>query len=62
MNSDSLFLFLQAVKVKPTVFSKYTARNLWTDEHTAAQMLAYHLNENIDIFSRRGTLIDESVR
>jgi len=46
----------------PAVFSKYTAAELWTDEHTAAQMLAHHLNEDGDLSSRNGRFIDQSVR
>ncbi len=62
MDSDSLFRFLEAANVRPAVFSKYTARDLWTDEHTSRQMLAYHLNEDVDVSSRRGAFIDESTR
>lgn len=62
MTSDSLFGFLEAVIARPAVFSRYTARDLWTDAHTSAQMLSYHLNEDVDLSSRRATFIDRSVR
>jgi len=62
MNSKSLLRFLEATNERPNVFSKYTASELWTDEHTSAQMLAYHLNEDIDLSSRQGKFIDESVQ
>jgi len=62
MKSDSLFRFLEAVNERPAVFSRYTASDLWTDEHTSAQMLAHHLNEDTDISSRRGQFIDDSAR
>lgn len=62
MDAKSLFSFLEAANVKPAVFSKYTASELWTDEHTSAQMLAYHLNSDIDLSSRRGQFIDDSTR
>lgn len=62
MNSKSLFGFLEAVNERPAAFSKYTAGDLWADGHTSAQMLAYHLNEDIDLSSRNGRFIDESVR
>jgi cyclopropane fatty-acyl-phospholipid synthase-like methyltransferase len=39
----------------------YTADELWTDEHTSAQMLAHHLNEEVDLSSRSGAFIDRSV-
>ena len=62
MDPKLLFGFLEAANEKPAAFSKYTASDLWTDEHTSAQMLAHHLNEDTDISSRNGRFIDESVR
>ena len=62
MNPKSLFHFIDSVSEKPGVYSKYTARDLWTDEHTSARMLAYHLDEDIDVSSRKGSFIGESVR
>lgn len=62
MNTDSIFNFLEIANEKPVVFSEYTTSDLWTDEHTSAQMLAYHLNEDVDVSSRRGQFIDESTR
>jgi len=62
MDTKSLFGFLEAANEKPGVFSKYTARDLWTDEHVSEQMLAHHLNENTDFSSRNGKFIDESAR
>jgi len=35
--------------------------DLWTDKHTSEQMLAYHLDTDIDVSSRRGEFIDQSV-
>lgn len=62
MESDSLFAILEAANEKPAAFSVYTAKALWTDAHTSEQMLAYHLNDEIDLSSRRTRFIDESVR
>ena len=62
MKSKSLFGFLEAANARPAAFSKYTASELWTEEHTSSQMLAYHLNEEIDVSSRRTSFINESVR
>ena len=62
MDQSSLFSFLEDANSRPAVFSKYTAKDLWTDEHTSAQMLAYHLNENVDLSSRRGAFIEASSR
>ena len=60
MNANALFGFLESANERPAVFSRYTARDLWTDEHTSAQMLTYHLNEEVDLSSRRGQFIDAS--
>lgn len=46
---------------RPRPFSVYTAKELWTDEHTSEQMLAFHLNGDIDISSRRTAFINDSV-
>lgn len=42
-------------------FEFYTAKELWTDEHTSKQMLEYHLNESLDLASRNPEFIDRSV-
>ena len=62
MKPASLFSFLELANEKPEPFAVYTAKELWTDEHTSAQMLAYHLNGEIDVSSRRTSFIDDSVR
>ncbi|WP_162047846.1 class I SAM-dependent methyltransferase [Vibrio taketomensis] len=46
---------------KPVVWSAYTAEVLWADEHIAKQMLAYHLNPNIEAASRSFDFVDQSV-
>ena len=62
MEPESVFSFLESVHLKPAPFSVYTASELWTDEHTSEQMLAYHLNSDIDLSSRNTNFIDNSVR
>lgn len=62
MKPAPLFSVLESANEKPEPFSVYTARELWTDEHTSAQMLAYHLDGGIDVSSRRTSFIDDSVR
>ena len=62
MESASLFSALESINRKPRPFSVYTARELWTDEHTSEQMLAFHLDSQIDVSSRRASFIDDSVR
>ena len=61
METEPLFHVLESVNEKHAAFSVYTAKELWTDEHTSEQMLAYHLNGEIDVSSRRTSFIDDSV-
>ena len=56
-----LFKELKEINSRPAPFQYYTADKLWTDAHTSKQMLAYHLNESIDVSSRRKGFIDSSV-
>jgi len=56
----SLFADLESINARPGPFEYYTAAELWTDEHTSAQMLANHLNEKIDLSSRKAAFIDKS--
>jgi 2-polyprenyl-3-methyl-5-hydroxy-6-metoxy-1,4-benzoquinol methylase len=62
MEPASFFSALESVNEKPRPFSVYTASELWTDEHTSEQMLAFHLDGEIDMSSRRTGFIDNSVR
>jgi SAM-dependent methyltransferase len=55
-----LFEFLQEVSRRPEPFGEYTARDLWTDPHTAEQMLAYHLDTAVDAASRNHDFLDHS--
>lgn len=52
---------LQRIVERPAPFSRYTAEDLWTDEHTSAQMLAHHLDPIDDAASRNAAFIDRSV-
>jgi len=56
-------MFDQLVQInsRPAPFEFYTAADLWTDDHTSEQMLACHLNTDIDLSSRRVEFIDRSV-
>ena len=55
-----MFEKLEAINARPRPFEFYTARELWTNQHTSERMLAYHLNENIDVSSRRTSFIERS--
>lgn len=56
-----MFQKLEEINKRPRPFEFYTASELWTDEHTSEQMLAFHLNENTDVASRNAAFIDRSV-
>jgi SAM-dependent methyltransferase len=56
-----MFKTLEKINERPRPFQVYTASDLWTDDHTSKQMLAFHLNEALDVSSRSADFIDRSV-
>jgi len=56
-----MFNELENINTRPDPFEFYTASDLWTDEYTSEQMLAYHLNEDVDLSSRNADFINRSV-
>ena len=56
-----MFEELEKINEWPDPFQFYTASDLWTDEHTSKQMLTFHLNETIDVSSRKAEFINRSV-
>ena len=56
-----MFEELDKINTRPKPFEFYTARDLWTDDHTSTQMLSFHLNEEIDVSSRNVAFIDRSI-
>ena len=58
---EKMFKELEKINERPKPFEFYTASDLWTDEHTSEQMLAFHLNEDIDVSSRNIDFISRSV-
>lgn len=56
-----MFRSLKDINSRPDAFEFYTAADLWTDPHTSEKMLAYHLDTEVDLSSRRGEFIDQSV-
>ncbi|MBN1547275.1 MAG: class I SAM-dependent methyltransferase [Syntrophaceae bacterium] len=56
-----MFEWLDKINARPKPFAFCTADDLWTDEHTAEQMLSFHLNGAVDISSRNTAFIDRSV-
>jgi cyclopropane fatty-acyl-phospholipid synthase-like methyltransferase len=57
-----MFQELKEINSRPAPFQFYTAYDLWTDMHTSKQMLEYHLNESVDMSSRKSNFIDRSVK
>ena len=57
----AMFDHLETIFDRPKPFEFYTAEELWTDEHTSAQMLEYHLNQKVDLASRNEAFIARSV-
>ena len=55
-----MYNLLQQISNRPEPFEFYTAETLWADEHTSKQMLAFHLNESVDISSRNAVFINRS--
>ena len=55
-----MFKELKEINSRPVPFQFYTADELWANEHTSKQMLEYHLNEAIDVSSRKKNFIDRS--
>ena len=56
-----MFQILEEINTRPKPFGEYSASDLWTDDHTSKQMLAFHLNGGIDVSSRTSAFIEESV-
>jgi len=56
-----MFKEIEEINSRPEPFQYYTASELWTNEHTAKQMLQYHLNADVDVSSRNHAFINQSV-
>jgi SAM-dependent methyltransferase len=57
-----MFKEIEEINSRPAPFQFYTAKELWTDEHTAKKMLECHLNESLDMSSRNKDFIDRSLK
>lgn len=55
-----MFNQLEEINLRPKPFEFYTASDLWTDEYTSKQMLSFHLNEDVDVSSRKKSFIERS--
>lgn len=47
-----MYELLHEFSSKPIPFSRYSAKELWTRPHLAAQMLSFHLNQETELASR----------
>lgn len=61
MIGKELFRLLEEIGNRPKPFEFYTARDLWTSEHTSQMILSFHLNAEIDVSSRNARFISRSV-
>jgi len=55
-----MFEELIEMNQRPACFAIYTAEELWTNPHTAEQMLQYHLDKDRPMASRKHKFIDQS--
>lgn len=55
-----MFHELEEIYRRPAAFERYTAADLWTDEHISEKMLRWHLDGSVDIASRTTGFIDAS--
>jgi 2-polyprenyl-3-methyl-5-hydroxy-6-metoxy-1,4-benzoquinol methylase len=58
---STMFESLQQINARPAPFEHITTAELWTDEHTSARMLAFHLDGSVNVASRKTAIIDRSV-
>ncbi len=52
---------LEKINERPKLFEFYTAEDLWNDDYISEKMLAFHLNGDVDVSSRKTEFIDRSV-
>ncbi|MDC7241808.1 MAG: class I SAM-dependent methyltransferase [Spirochaetales bacterium] len=58
MNTE--FNLLKTITAKPEIWSRYTARELWAEEHISNEMLSFHLDPESEPASRPHSFIDRS--
>ncbi|MCU7876592.1 MAG: class I SAM-dependent methyltransferase [Candidatus Thiodiazotropha sp. (ex Lucinoma borealis)] len=56
-----MYDYVHDISARPTPFSRYTAKALWTRQHLSRQMLKYHLDQETDLASRRFEMIESTV-
>ncbi len=58
--ANTTFDALKKINTKPMAYEYYTTPALWCDPYIAKQMLALHLNEDVELASRKKEFIDRS--
>lgn len=56
-----MFTELSLLGTRPAPFCTMTTADLWTDPHTSAQMLSFHLDGNVDASSRTSDVITRTI-
>lgn len=56
-----MFEELREINKRPSPYAVYTADALWNDPHTSGKMLAFHLDDSINLSSRNKLFIERSV-
>jgi len=54
---EMMFAALEEINERPAPFEVYTAKDLWADEHSSAQMLSFHLDKTSDVASRNAEFV-----
>lgn len=57
---NRFYSHLQEAVARPAPFEVCSARELWTDEHIARQMLSLHLDDTVEACSRSSAFMDRS--
>ncbi len=55
-----MFSILREHLARPTLFSQYSAKTLWTNDHISSRMLEYHLDPSGDVASRNHAFIQRA--
>jgi SAM-dependent methyltransferase len=61
MTDRRCYDLLADVATRPAPYARSTVATLWTEPHLSAQMLRFHLDQEVEAASRRHAFIDRSV-
>lgn len=59
--TKNIFKSLQEINQRPEPYAYYTAPELWCDPYISERMLEIHLNNNIDLASRKNVFVERSI-